>query len=245
MNPIQFKNPPIKEAIIDIKIKQLNRYNLEKIENVGSLLKTYPTKKVLLSGSFEFKIDKKIGPKVGKTTSNVIGYRFETKSNDKVAQFKLDGFSFSILNNYKSWEDFTKAAKELWKKYLTVVEPQIVTRVSCRFINRILIPSNKNLNEYFTFENEEKDVEGFISERFLNRSQLINNANGIKLLLTKMDEGITPNGEHPIIIDNDILKTVQLSPKSKEIWETIDSFRLIKNDIFIKCITKKTQELFN
>lgn len=60
-----------------------------------------------------------------------------------------------------------------------------------------------------------------------------------------MDESITDNGEHPIIIDNDVLKAVQLDPKSKEIWEIINSFRIIKNDIFFNCITQKTRKLFN
>lgn len=245
MNPVQFKNPPIKEAIIDIKIKPLDRGYLKKIENIGELIKSYPIRKNLFSSSLKFKISKTGDPKVEKSTSDNLGYRFETKTGNYVAQFKLDGFTFSILNSYKSWENFIKTAKELWDKYLKIVEPQLVTRVSCRFINRILIPDKKYINEYFTFEDDDKDIDGFISERFLNRTQLFNKEKGIKLLLTKMDESITHNGEHPIIIDNDVLKTVQLDPKSKEIWEIINSFRIIKNDIFFNCITQKTRKLFN
>lgn len=244
MKPKRFKKPPIKEAIIEIKVKPLNISFLDSLEQIKGIKKLFPNKKTIYSGSFKFKIDKLKNPLVQEPISSIHGYRYETKIGDKVVQYKLDGMAFSLINNYKSWELFIAQAQDLWKEYIGCVKPELVTRISCRFINRIPIATDLDFSKYFNFNLNNPKIKNFKVSGFLNRLQLYEPEKNIKILSTKMNGEITQQSEIPIILDNDILKDVQIDINSKEIWAILDSFREIKNQMFFKSIKNQTEELF-
>ena len=59
------------------------------------------------------------------------------RSNDKVdiAQFRVDGFTFSRLKPYTSWDKIRDEARQLWDMYVEVAATRAVTRIAVRYIN--------------------------------------------------------------------------------------------------------------
>ena len=75
-----------------------------------------------------------------------LGYRYKTET--EIAQFRVDGFTFSKIAPYTTWGEVSSEALRLWKVYVEVAKPRQVSRVAVRYINRMRLPNVKDLGEY-------------------------------------------------------------------------------------------------
>ena len=57
-----------------------------------------------------------------------------------MAQFRVDGFTFSKMVPYTSWEEVFAEALRLWRVYVQVASPRQVARIAVRYINRMRVP---------------------------------------------------------------------------------------------------------
>ncbi|MCO6459644.1 MAG: TIGR04255 family protein [Pirellulaceae bacterium] len=65
-------------------------------------------------------------------------------------QSRVNGFTFSRLAPYESWEPFRHEARRQWEVYRNRLNPQGVARIAVRCINRIDLPGDSvDLKEYF------------------------------------------------------------------------------------------------
>ena len=143
-----FRNAPITEAVIEIKAILPEAGSLESLKQIhGRLNERFPE----TGERREFKGGFTVGKQVHgiQTEEKVVGFTFRSSQEKKVMQPRLDGFAFSKLKPYETWEQFRNEARELWDVYSEIAQPEEVTRISLRYINRIEIPFPlKDFSEY-------------------------------------------------------------------------------------------------
>lgn len=239
-------NAPITEALIDIRLKVRNAFDVRKLESLYKDIEAkYPAKKERhkWEGRLEFK---KGEIPISAGSEKIDGYIFTSSNGKKIFQARIDGFTFNRLKPYETWEAFRDEALELWELYKTVLSSDI-TRVALRYINKFNIPlfpePLKDFNEYLTAAPivPEGLPQGLSS--FLTRVVIHEPTIDAAAIITQAFEQIVDPKFLPIILDIDVFKQKDLIGE-KEAWQTLESLRDLKNRIFFESITEKTKELF-
>ena len=102
------KNAPITEAIVDIRCKLPQDFDVNQFKSIGNKISSdYPIEKVFKIQRAEIPIggDFEEGEQNVKTRGELRGYIYESSDGTKVVQLKLDGFTFNRLKPYKDWEE--------------------------------------------------------------------------------------------------------------------------------------------
>lgn len=131
-----YKNPPITEAVLEIRIARESPIELQTLDSIGLSLPEYPGKKTLTN--FMSNID--VVAEESTFSKQDFGVAFTSGDGKQVVQARNDCFAFSRLNPYIGWNLFKAEAKRLWGIYKAGVQPSLVTRAGLRFINRIDMP---------------------------------------------------------------------------------------------------------
>lgn len=235
-------NAPITEALIDIRVKLPLNVDLSTLSSVhASFASDYPNKHDRVKT--ETQIDLKT--KKADTTSIVDGYLFTSSDGTQVVQNRLDGFTFSRLKPYESWDMLRVEAYRLWQIYRDSCHPELITRIALRYINRLEIPLPiQDFGEYLTAPPiVPKNLPQELSV-FLTRNVIRENVNGFVTIISQSLESVSSSKIATIILDVDVFKEAQFNPEAMDAWEAIDQLREFKNKIFFESITKKTLELY-
>lgn len=241
----KFPKAPITEALFDIQIEPILGLSAKDIEVVHpELASAYPIKKP--RRLWETKLEIKEGNPVQTVSEDkgIQGYQFWTTDEKQVAQFRLDGYSFSRLKPYGSWEECFPEAIKVWKIYLNNFRPTNIKRLALRYINLIEIPSTKvELNDYFTQPPQPpaelpQDLEEFLS-RIVIRFDKTTHA--ITTLMTQ------PQAKHDVLriaFDIDVFSIVNLPATYDKLEIEFGKLHSIAWNIFKKSIKSKTEDLF-
>lgn len=239
-------NAPITEALIDIRVKIKEDFDVERFQTLHKAISgQYPDKKARhrWEGRFEFK---KGGETVSSGSEMIDGYIFTSADQHQVFQTRIDGFTFNRLKPYDKWDTFRDEAKRLWKLYSNLVSPEI-SRVALRFINKFDIPlspqSVLNFSEYLTAapivpEGLPQGVNSFLTRVVIQDPEM----DAAAIILQAFEQIIDPRFL-PVILDIDVFKKKE-SISEQEAWQSLERLRHFKNDIFFRSITEKTKELF-
>lgn len=235
---------PITEALIDIRIKVRDNLRVEQLESIyNSISGQYPDKKARHKWEGKFEL-KKGEPPVSLGTETIDGYIFTSADQKQIFQARIDGFTFSRLKPYGTWEQLRDEAHKLWQIYRETTSPEI-TRAALRYINKMEIPlSGKDFSEYLTSapiipEGLPQGVSSFLT-RVVIHEPLINAA---AIITQALEQVVNPNFI-PIILDIDVFKQKSEGLSEKDAWDTLEKLRHFKNKIFFESITEKTKEVF-
>ena len=242
-----YNNPPIVEAILDIKTNLPPDIFLSHLQEFQDFVKSdYPVKKE--RRSFEGGVQFKSGsaPEFKASQEKVDGFLFHSEDNKSIVQVRLDGFTFNKLRPYSNWEEFSSESKRLWTQYLKIAKPSSVARIALRYINRIELPMPfSDFKEYILTAPE---VAGGIPQGlagFFVRLAIPNEEIGATAIVIETIEPIKPDtNKLPLIFDLDVFKSVSMAPDTEKIWVTLNQLREYKNQIFERSLTDKTKELF-
>lgn len=241
-------NAPITEALIDIRIKELDSSHSEQLSQLPEKFsKIYTTKKAMHRKLFSLQVGNAEANQdvSAKDEATVYGYRFESTDLQKVAQFRLDGFTLSHLRPYSDWETLVSEAKELYEHYRSISQPEFVARIALRYINQIDIPLPIiDFSDYLTAPPTVPDKlpQGLL--KFLTQYVVQFPDENAIAKITQGLEGITKPDSVSILLDIDVFVSNEFAPDSEAIWETFEQLRNLKNQIFSESLTKKTMELF-
>lgn len=241
------KKAPIVEALIDFRIRPSKELDLAGLESLSEQLKDrFPVKK----HNLKFEADMRVTASKNNPESSFkqwqVGFRMETADQKKITQINLDGFTFSWLKPYESWEALRNNARELWELYSHAAKPEAITRVATRFINRIEIQLPMgDFREYLVAPPIVSAGLPQLVEGFLTRIATPIAPLGATIVVTQASEPTEPTREVlSILVDIDVFKEVACSPDSQEPWQTLEQFRNLKNRAFFSSITQKTKEMF-
>lgn len=75
-----------------------------------------------------------------RVTERPVGLVLRRYPDDRgILQVQVEGFTYSQTAPYERWEPFSQEAERLWSRYCNEAEPQAVTRIGVRYINRLEI----------------------------------------------------------------------------------------------------------
>jgi len=239
--PTHLKRAPIQEAVIDIRAQvspELLKKKLQSIrEEVAEAYSIVEEKK---------KVEHKLTVKDGQPQTNIkesfSGYFLTSKEKDRIAQFRVDGFTFSKLKPYTSWDHVIKEAIEGWQLYASTLEPKLVSRIAARYINRIILPLPiPDLNLYFTSLPTIPVSFPYTTNSFLFHSAIRHSDENIHVNITQTSDAHQPSRtELSVIIDIDVFKNGDFPIESEHLLGFFEPIHQIKNSVFFSCITDET-----
>jgi uncharacterized protein (TIGR04255 family) len=240
-----FPKAPITEAVIDIRVEPLESVSLASLEKLHDLIKPeYPDKKS--RRRFEARIEfKEEQQPLGTSKFQQDGYYFTSADGKRTVQYRLDGFTFNRLRPYLHWEDLRNEAKRTWDIYKAHTNPLLVKRLAVRYINSIEIPSKSfDYDDYFTAVPRIPEGLPQVLQHFFTRTVIPFPEQAATAILIHTPSEKQDPVNTAIILDIDVSVEKSLPAADGKIWEIFEELREIKNEIFFKCITEKTKELF-
>lgn len=237
-------NPPITEALIDIRVKLSSELDVKDIASIfESIKEQYPEKQEQKIS--EVRIDTKAEGGVAKAFgAKTHGYRYISSDKKQIFQARLDGFTLNRLHPYIKWEELRNEAYKLWQLYKNITSPESITRVAVRYINKLNISMPiRDFGDYLTAPPtvSEKLPQGVGS--FLSRIVLHEPSISANIIITQALEQIVDDVA-PIILDIDVFKLQTKGIEEKDAWETLEKLRNLKNKVFFNSITDNLMEKY-
>jgi len=237
---------PISEALIDIRVAYSDQVDVNLFNSLpDDVSALFPEKKTIKSVIAGFHISNEETP-TQSLNETVIGYRYESEDKTKVVQLRNDGFTFSKLKPYESWETLRDEAKHLFNIYLDIAKPNEINRIAVRYINHLNIPFQSgvfNFDDYLTSAPQVPQELPQAISSFLCRIVIPNSAIGAVAIINQALESFINPTSVPIILDIDAFVQDDICI-DETLWDSFEQLRAFKNDIFFSCITEKTMELY-
>ncbi len=234
------ENAPIREALIDIQVKLPEGTTIEDIEKFGELVKNdYPQICKRWEANIEIKADK-----ASDMQQKQVGYNFISNNKKQIIQARINGFTFSRLKRYETWEKLQDEAFRLWRLYVQHLRPLSIERVACRYINEIRLKIPVRLRDYLTAPPGRPESAPEVLASFLTRVVIPYEELGATAIVTQALEKVADDGAVPIILDIDVFKSDSFDIGSTDAWDTLDKLREVKNQLFFNSIEEKTVELY-
>ena len=175
------------------------------------------------------------------------GVRFRSTDEKHIAQFNRDGFVFSRLEPYLSWEELESEGRRLWNIYKDLAQPVDTQRLGLRFINRIKLPPGELLFEDYiqpaptSPHGLELPFHGFMHKDTLGvpgHPYAINVIRTIQQLNGSMSGGVA------LILDIDVFTTQAFDLDNAVLAKRLLEMRWLKNKAFFGSITEKAVKIF-
>jgi uncharacterized protein (TIGR04255 family) len=241
---IHLSKAPIAEALLDIKIRVKDTFDVSQLQTLHDSIKTeYPDKKT--QHELQNKIEMKKGEApISTSIDKITGYIFGSSDKKQIFQAKMNGFTFNRLSPYETWESFRSEAFRLWQIYSKLLSP-VITRVAVRYINKFSLPLPiRDFNEYLVAAPIVPEGLPQAVSSFLNRVVIPFPDIEASAIVTQIFEQLEDPSLLPLILDIDVSKMYSKGVSEEDAWQVLDKFRDIKNQIFFGSVTPKAKELF-
>lgn len=237
------KNAPATEALIDIRVKLPSDVQVEKIDSIYESIKVqYPERQEQRIS--EVKFEPKEEEIVKSSGAKINGYRYISSDKKQIVQTRLDGFTFSRLHPYITWDSLRDEAFRLWTIYRDITSPESIIRVALRYINNLNISLPiRDFEDYLTAPPTVPNVLPQGVSSFLMRVVIHEPSLGANAIITQALEPIVTD-KAPIILDIDVFRQQPSGIGEKDAWELIEKLRHFKNKIFFNSITDKLKEMY-
>ena len=235
---------PIIEAVMGVTARAEATWDESAVSEQFKLrLPDYPVFQSHREIRHEFKLAADAQPEQAVHDMGWRGLRCESADKLHVVQFNRDGFTFSRLKPYQSWEQFHQEGLRLWELYNEIAQPSEIQRIGLRFINRIEFSQDEVKLEDF-LENPPKTPRGMDVpfEGFLHHNTLTvpGHSYGINVIQTvQPSQGAEAWG---VILDIDVFTTEPIANRNT-LEQHLTKMRWLKNKVFFGSITTKTLEL--
>ncbi len=235
---------PIVEAVIDFRVIREPHVSPELFASLGSVIGTkYSRADSILSVEARFGIDRGrlIEPAQRKAD---LGWKYE--AGTEVAQFRVDGFTFSKIETYTTWEEVFGEAFRLWEIYLERAKPKQLSRIAVRYINRIKVIESRNINDFLVAPPMLPPPIPPVMRDFLTRVHIADyEHNSAAVIVQALEPQLEPN-VMSLLLDIDAYHEdgAVLAPADPNLRFLFERLRHLKNEIFYASITEKTAEMY-
>lgn len=239
---MHYDRAPITEAIIDLQVRPREGVTLSEIEGVRSGEEgLYPDAKKFAVAHGQFEVGERV---VASAQQEHTGYVFASADRKQLMQSRLDGFTFSRLAPYETWESFRDEARRLWALYRERTSPAEIRRVAVRYINRFDLPGPQvELKDYFRTSPEiSSDLPQSMSGFFLRVVIPQTDLKGQLLINQTIVPSLKPDVAS-VVLDIDVFRDSDVPNAENEVWHYFELLRNRKNDVFEACITDRAREL--
>ncbi len=144
-------------------------------------------------------------------------------------------------------DEFRQRIDQAFDVYLDVAKPVGAKRIALRYINRIVMSANQEieLGEYFKVYPQIPEGMPETISGFLTRAESIYKDLPIKLVLT-LSDAIAPPGQADFILDLEISQDWAEKPLPlQEVLSNLDELKQRQGQAFENLITDRARELFD
>lgn len=173
-----------------------------------------------------------------------LGWKYQ--AGTEVAQFKVDGFTFSKIERYTTWEEVFGEAYRLWQIYLDLAKPKQLSRIAVRYINRIRVIENRNISDFLVAPPMLPAPIPPVIRDFLTRVHITDDErSSAAVIVQALEPQIEPN-VMSLLLDIDVYHAdgAVLVPTDPSLPSLFEQLRRLKNEIFYASITEKTAEMY-
>ena len=233
---------PIVEAVFDVRAKTQAGFDAQKFLEVhGELAEAYPQKKEMTHVEFGLLQAAGKPPEQHYKDMGRVGYRFTSADNLQIAQFRVDGFTFSRLAPYTHWEQLFEEACRLWKVYERVAPLEEATRIAVRYINRLPLAANR-IQDFSPFLTAPPPVPKGLNvdiDQFVSRVTVSDPASSLMAHIIQMVQPGPMEEIIPVILDIDAFEPGPFAPKADVLWPRFPALRSFKNKLFFSSLTEE------
>lgn len=234
------RQAPITEAIVDFRVLPAADFQPESLLRAPSLVgPDYPTMERREAKQARLNI------RGGTAAASVqdlglLGLWLKTQDQKTVAQFRPNGFTLNRLKPYTSWDQISSEAVRLWSIYVDLTNPQSVTRLALRYINRLNLPGPVADLDLYIVEaprlpgTTPGTITTFNSHLTLEYPERQMKAN-VRRALEASVEAIGPS----LLFDIDVYRPGPIDPRGGILQEALSGLRDYKNRIFFEGVTER------
>jgi uncharacterized protein (TIGR04255 family) len=238
-SPRPLSRDPIQEAIVDFRAVETAIGEAEDLAPIASQLSAeFPQREE--RRRFEAQLAVRDGRFVSDSQDKgFFGLFLKSADGLKIAQFRMDGFTFNRLKPYSGWHSIRPEALKLWDRYVDFAKPKHVSRIALRYINRLDIPLAQG-----------RDFGLYLRSAPEIPPELPQGVNGFHTLVTIESDGMLANinqrldesNEHTmvVILDLDVYMMGEMSIDPGSVSEILDRLHDFKNRLFFELLTETT-----
>ena len=247
MSTETYRNAPITEAALDVRVRLGKETNVDVLETIKDekypILHQRPV-------NIEFKIvpganGAEALPK-SEVSNTPLGFSYMSEDRKQVFQIRTDGFTHNRLAPYIDWNSFSQEAKRLWTRYIEVAQPETIEILGLNYLNQIFVPHKVKFERYFrTYIQVAPDLPQTVNTYNLSYQLSWPNQDRV---MAFVGQGLGPpikEGFATMVLNIQAFKQLDKAAKEvegDEIWETFNLLRNVKNSVFEACITELVRE---
>lgn len=239
---MKYPHAPITEAVMDIRIQP--RDDLE-VEDLRALSRGAGEEFAEVSDQYQITAEVEGSPATQTTSARKVGFQFRNQAGDKTVTAQINGWGFSKLAPYDSWDAFQKQGRELWTKYRDCVQPKQILRAGVRYINRLDLPLP--LEDFKQYLRTVPEVSPKLPQGLSNFFLQVQIPQGDLEALLVTNVALVPSRNADVasvILDLDLFRTANLPQTEEQLWMYFEELRKRKNEAFEACITDAMRERF-
>ncbi len=236
-----YSSPPITEAVISVVFD--SNINKKTIDSANVKFQRYYSKSDSLS---HVNVNLDMANHQSKIDQQDSGYRLSTEDMTQLLLLQESSFTVSQRAPYPGWDVFFDRFVRDWKVWKRVVKHKKIKRIGVRYINRLDIPAEEATvvdEEYLNFYPKIPEVfSPLIGYKLQCALPLESGTSQLQL-----NSAVVPSpllGHISIILDQDIIRLVDVPQKDEDIFKLLSDIRHQKNEVFESCITEKARRLF-
>lgn len=240
---------PIHEALLDFTFVGTKASDTVLRNLVSTLLKPGWRQEEISEETFEIAPPKEGGgPELRSSSKAVVGFLLREVDGPRILQIREDRLTVSHVKLYTDWERLEGDARQALQSFAEVMQPQFVSRIAARFINRLPITNAPDFDYFLT--NPPRLVEGLGDARVTDfiRRQVIRGLSDDFVAILNVGTVSTPdqhqkNQQH-LLVDIDVFKAAREAIGEDFLRSSFSNLRKIKNDIFFGTLTDQALEPF-
>jgi uncharacterized protein (TIGR04255 family) len=246
--PGRLTNPPIKEALVDFRTERAIPLDPQELQSLWPQVKErFPHLEI--RNKLQARIAARLGqpPDAKAEDLGFYGLFLGPKDKSTLAQFRVDGFTFSRLSAYTSADELFAEALELWQRFIALSRPDRVTRVAVRYINRLVLPfhAGDDLSRFLRASIElPAEVPQAVGDLLTRVALPIGEDGTTNAIVTQRLEPPTNADEAPFLLDVDVYRTGDTPLDPESLSATLQQLREIKNQLFFAFVTDEALEAY-
>jgi uncharacterized protein (TIGR04255 family) len=241
-----FEHAPIVEAVIEIRTRVESPWEESALrDQLKAKLPGYP--KIFSQSAFRHELKVK-GDQPPEQLFHDLGWkglRLQSADGRYIAQFNRDGFVFSRLQPYESWDQFKDEAVRLWNMHAELTKSIEVQRLGVRFINRITLPVGEvRLEDYLRVPPQPPGELDLQIMSFFHQDSLLVTGHPYAINIVKTVQPPHGSGSDggALILDIDVFTTKPFEHRPADIEKHLAEMRWLKNKVFYSSLTKGALE---
>ena len=243
--PRHLTRPPIKEALIDIRVAPDTPVTSERLAPLRSALADrYPVVDERQNIQAELRVEG--GKLMPRSQSAFGGIWFKTADDQQIAQFRPDGFTLNQVMTYVDGGVLVDEALRLWELYKSVAGQLVVTRLAMRYINELQLPYRPEDDfRRFLTEPARLPEDGSPQQFSSYLTRVVAHEGPDVIVVTQsLDSPGDDKGRVKVVVDLDVATTEDLSADHSVLMSALLRLRTLKNRVFFSLLTEEAVELF-